>query len=66
MEETKEWEPYRVISEAWPDWEDFEEFVNSIPCSEECEEYKRFFAAFKEKGYKAVPFEFKHCKKKHE
>ena len=39
---------------------------NSIPRSEKCEEYKRFFAAFKEKGYKAVPFEFKHCKKKHE
>lgn len=66
MAETKEWEPYHLISEAWPDWNDFETFIESIPQSDKCDEYREFFAAFKENGYKAVPFQFKHCIKKDE
>ena len=61
MAEIKEWEPHRVIPEAWPDWNDFELFINSIPESDKCNEYRRFFAAFKENGYRAVPFRFKYC-----
>lgn len=65
MAETKEWEPY-FIAEAWPDWDDFEALINSMPQSDKCDEYKEFFAAFKANEYRAVPFKFKYCIKSNE
>ncbi|MBR2637819.1 MAG: hypothetical protein IKD40_03125 [Bacteroidaceae bacterium] len=50
--------PHNLISQMWPDWNDFELFLNTLPDTEECSEYKDFYKKFKDNGYKAVGFEF--------
>lgn len=62
MEKIKEWKPYDLISQAWPEWKDFEEFLKTIPNSDKHTEYLEFFEKFKNNNYQAVAFEFKHCK----
>ena len=62
MEKIKEWKPYDLISQAWPEWKDFEEFLKTIPNSDKHTEYLEFFEKFKNNNYQAVTFEFKHCK----
>ena len=61
-EEIKEWKPYDLISQAWPRWEDFEEFLKTVPDSDKHTEYIDFFNKFKYNNYKAVAYEFKYCK----
>ena len=61
-EEIKEWKPYDLISQGWPEWKDFEEFLKTIPNSDKHTEYLEFFEKFKNNNYQAVTFEFKHCK----
>lgn len=61
-EEIKEWKPYDLISQAWPRWEDFEEFLKTVPDSDKHTEYIDFFNKFKDNNYKAVAYEFKYCK----
>lgn len=62
MKEIKEWRPYDIISQAWPQWEDFEDFLKTVPNSDKHTEYLDFFKKFKENNYTAVAFDFKHCK----
>lgn len=62
MEKIKEWKPHDLISQAWPEWNDFEKFLKTIPNSDKHTEYLEFFEKFKNNNYQAVTFEFKYCK----
>lgn len=58
--EKKEWRPHNLISEAWPDWAEFERFLDTLPSTAQNDEYKDFFNKFKNNNYHAVEYEFKH------
>jgi hypothetical protein len=54
---------YRIDSDdvtfLWGSWDSFEEFLNTIPQSEEIEKFKEFYLLFKDANNDFVEFDFK-------